>query len=332
MTPLSLQEHLTREAAERAVDPALVRLIVGISEACKEISAKVREGALAGVLGLAGSENVQGEEQKKLDIVSNDIFVEAVARTGSVCGMVSEEVPTPIAVPDELPLGPYLACFDPLDGSSNIDINVSIGSIFSILPARTVKRVPEEADFLQPGTELVAAGYCMYGPQTILVLTLGDGVKMFTLDDATGTFRLTVDEVIVPRAAAEFAINMSNQRFWEKPVARYISELLAGKDGPRGKNFNMRWVAAMVAEVHRILMRGGVFMYPRDSRNPDRAGKLRLLYEANPMSMIMEQAGGAATNGHVAIRTIQPQSIHERVAVFLGAAEEVERVTGYHAE
>ena len=322
MTPLSLQEYLSREIgydAERmdgTPDPALARLITGISEACKEISAKVREGALAGVLGLAGSENVQGEDQKKLDIISNDIFVEAVSRTGSVCGMVSEEVPEPIAVRDDLPLGPYLACFDPLDGSSNIDINVSIGSIFAILPAREIKRTPEAADFLQPGTALVAAGYCMYGPQTILVLTIGRGVVMFTLDDETGTFRQTAADVTVPREAAEFAINMSNQRFWEKPVQRYISELLAGK----------------VAEVHRILMRGGIFMYPRDSRNPERAGKLRLLYEANPMSMIMEQAGAAATNGHVAIRTIKPTSIHERVAVFLGAAEEVERATAYHED
>jgi len=330
VTPLSLQEFLSREEALAGSDPVLTRLLVGISEACKEISAKVREGALAGVLGLAGSENVQGEEQKKLDIISNDIFVEAVARTGAVCGMVSEEVPEPIAVPEELPLGPYLACFDPLDGSSNIDINVSIGSIFAILPAERPKRVPAPQDFLQPGRNLTAAGYCMYGPQTILALTLGRGVFLFTLDDVTGTFRLTKENVRVPREAKEFAINMSNQRFWEAPVVRYVSELLQGKDGPRGKNYNMRWVAAMVAEVHRILMRGGIFMYPRDSRNPERAGKLRLLYEANPMSMLMENAGGASTNGHERIRDIVPNSIHERVAVFLGAAEEVETVTGYH--
>ena len=330
MTPLSLQEFLSREEALAGSDPVLTRLLIGISEACKEISAKVREGALAGVLGLAGSENVQGEEQKKLDIISNDIFVEAVARTGAVCGMVSEEVPEPIAVPEELPLGPYLACFDPLDGSSNIDINVSIGSIFAILPAERPKRVPAPQDFLQPGRNLTAAGYCMYGQQTILALTLGRGVFLFTLDDVTGTFRLTKENVRVPREAKEFAINMSNQRFWEAPVVRYISELLQGKDGPRGKNYNMRWVAAMVAEVHRILMRGGIFMYPRDSRNPERAGKLRLLYEANPMSMLMENAGGASTNGHERIRDIVPTSIHERVAVFLGAAEEVETVTGYH--
>ncbi len=332
MTPLSLQQYLAREEALRGLDPQLARVICGISEACKTISSLVRRGALAGVLGLAGSENVQGEEQKKLDIISNDIFVEALVQTDAVCGMVSEEVDHPISVPEDQAIGPYLVAFDPLDGSSNIDINVSIGSIFGIMPAGRPKRNAIEADFLQPGRNLKAAGYCMYGPQTQLVLTLGCGVVMFTLDPATGTFRLTRENVRVAREAKEFAINMSNERFWEKPVQRYIAELLQGKDGVRGKNFNMRWIAAMVAEVHRILQRGGIFMYPRDSRTPDRPGKLRLLYEANPMSMIMENAGGAATNGHECILDIKPVQIHERVAVFLGAAEEVERVTSFHKE
>lgn len=332
MTPLSLQQYLAREETLRGLDPQLARVISGISEACKTISSLVRQGALAGVLGLAGSENVQGEEQKKLDIISNDIFVEALVQTGAVCGMVSEEVDHVISVPETEALGPYLVAFDPLDGSSNIDINVSIGSIFGILPADRPKRVAVEADFFKPGRNLKAAGYCMYGPQTQLVLTLGQGVVMFTLDPLTGTFRLTREAVRVEREAKEFAINMSNERFWEKPVQRYIGELLRGKDGVRGKNFNMRWIAAMVAEVHRILQRGGIFMYPRDSRTPDRPGKLRLLYEANPMAMIMENAGGAATNGHERILDITPEKIHERVAVFLGAAEEVERVTAYHLD
>ena len=323
MTPLSLQQYLAREETLRGLDPQLARVISGISEACKTISSLVRQGALAGVLGLAGSENVQGEEQKKLDII---------VQTGAVCGMVSEEVDHVISVPETEALGPYLVAFDPLDGSSNIDINVSIGSIFGILPADRPKRVAVEADFFKPGRNLKAAGYCMYGPQTQLVLTLGQGVVMFTLDPLTGTFRLTREAVRVEREAKEFAINMSNERFWEKPVQRYIGELLQGKDGVRGKNFNMRWIAAMVAEVHRILQRGGIFMYPRDSRTPDRPGKLRLLYEANPMAMIMENAGGAATNGHERILDITPEKIHERVAVFLGAAEEVERVTAYHLD
>ena len=330
MTPFSLQQYLSLEQREHGLDPALARLIFGISDACAMIGSKVRSGALAGVLGLAGTENVQGEDQKKLDIISNDIFVEAVARTASVSGMVSEEVDHVIRVPDELPVGPYLICFDPLDGSSNIDINVSIGSIFSILPAPRITHDVSDADFLQPGRNILAAGYCIYGPQTQLVLTLGRSLVMFTRDPATGTFRLTREEVKVSESAKEFAINMSNQRFWEPAVQRYVSELLQGAEGPRAKNYNMRWIAAMVAEVHRILQRGGIFMYPRDSRNPDRPGKLRLMYEAAPMAKIMETAGGAATNGLQPILDIVPQGIHERVAVFLGAKEEVTRVTEYH--
>ena len=328
MSTLSLSQYLCREQQLHDLDPVLSRLIVSVSEACKTISFKVRNGALAGVLGMAGSENVQGEDQKKLDIISNDIFVEAVALSGSVCGMVSEEIPEVIPVPEDLPIGPYLICFDPLDGSSNIDINVSIGSIFSVLPAVRPKREPVAEDFLMPGTKQVAAGYCMYGPQTQLVLTFGRGVVMFTLDPTTGTFMLTAEDVRVDRSAKEFAINCSNMRHWEDPVKRYVAELLEGKTGVRGKDFNMRWVAAMVAEVHRILQRGGIFMYPRLTK----PGKLRLMYEANPMSMLMENAGAAATNGHQRILDIVPEKIHQRVAVFLGAADEVERVTSYHAE
>ena len=332
MSTLSLSQYLCREQQLHDLDPVLSRLIVSVSEACKTISFKVRNGALAGVLGMAGSENVQGEDQKKLDIISNDIFVEAVALSGSVCGMVSEEIPEVIPVPEDLPIGPYLICFDPLDGSSNIDINVSIGSIFSVLPAVRPKREPVAEDFLMPGTKQVAAGYCMYGPQTQLVLTFGRGVVMFTLDPTTGTFMLTAEDVRVDRSAKEFAINCSNMRHWEDPVKRYVAELLEGKTGVRGKDFNMRWVAAMVAEVHRILQRGGIFMYPRDHRDLTKPGKLRLMYEANPMSMLRENAGAAATNGHQRILDIVPEKIHQRVAVFLGAADEVERVTSYHAE
>ncbi len=332
MSTISLSQYLAREETQHGMDPQLTRLLTGVSEACKHISWLVRSGALAGVLGLAGSENVQGEDQKKLDIISNDIFVDAVAQTGTVCGMVSEEIPEVIRVDDKLPIGPYLICFDPLDGSSNIDINVSIGSIFSVLPAKDIKRDVTDADFMQTGEHQIAAGYCMYGPQTQLVLTLGRGVAMFTLDPKTGTFVLTADHVQVSREAKEFAINCSNMRHWEDPVKRYVTELLEGKTGPRGKDFNMRWIAAMVAEVHRILQRGGIFMYPRDHRDLSKPGKLRLLYEANPMAFLMENAGGAATNGHQRILTITPEKIHQRAAVFLGAADEVELVTGYHAQ
>ena len=243
----TLSQYLAREESLHELDPVLARLITSVSEACKTISHKVRQGALAGVLGLAGTENVQGEDQKKLDIISNDIFVDAVVRSGAVCGMVSEEIPEVMSVPDEFPVGPYLIAFDPLDGSSNIDINVSIGSIFSVTPAVRPKRTAVDADFLQPGRNQVAAGYCMYGPQTQLCLTFGRGVVFFTLDPSTGTFVLTQEDVRVAPAAKEFAINCSNMRHWEAPVRRYIDELLAGKAGPRGKDFNMRWVAAMVA-------------------------------------------------------------------------------------
>ena len=249
--------------------------------------------------------------------------------------MASEEMDNAYQIPGKYPKGAYLLVFDPLDGSSNIDVNVSVGTIFSVL--RCPDRNGAEGDlgeeaFLQPGTEQVAAGYAIYGPQTMLMLTLGDGVKGFTLDRELGSFVLTHDNIKVPEATKEFAINMSNQRHWEAPVQRYVSELLAGEAGPLGKNYNMRWVAAMVADVHRILTRGGVFMYPRDSREPEKPGKLRLMYEANPMSMIIEQAGGVATDGNQRILDIQPTSLHQRVAVFLGSKEEVLRISAYHRE
>ena len=306
-----------------------------VARACKEISHAVSKGALGGVLGSMGTENVQGEVQKKLDVLSNDILLEANEWGGHLAGMASEEMDNAYQIPGQYPKGAYLLVFDPLDGSSNIDVNVSVGTIFSVL------RCPEgfesngelgEAAFLQPGTEQVAAGYAIYGPQTMLVLTLGNGVKGFTLDREVGSFELTHDNMQVPASTAEFAINMSNQRHWEAPVKRYVDELLAGKEGPLGKNYNMRWIASMVADVHRILTRGGIFMYPRDAREPGKPGKLRLMYEANPMSMIIEQAGGASTNGTQRILDIQPESLHQRVAVFLGSKEEVERVTAYHQQ
>jgi fructose-1,6-bisphosphatase I len=222
--------------------------------------------------------------------------------------------------------------FDPLDGSSNIDVNVSIGTIFSVLRKVNNHRGVSEEDFLQPGKQQAAAGYCVYGPQTTLVLTVGEGVAMFTLDRELGSWVLTADQVQVPADTREFAANMSNMRHWAPPMKRYIDECLAGKEGPRGKDFNMRWVASMVADVHRILTRGGVFLYPWDKREPDKPGKLRLLYEANPMSFLIEQAGGMATNGTQRILDIVPTKLHERVSVMLGSKNEVERVTAYHVE
>jgi fructose-1,6-bisphosphatase I len=284
------------------------------------------------VLGVAGSENVQGEIQKKLDIISNEILLQANEWGGHLAAMASEEMESFHPIPNRYPKGEYMLLFDPLDGSSNIDVNVTIGTIFSVLKAPEDMKDPTEQDFLQPGTRQVAAGYAVYGPQTMLVLTTGNGVNCFTLDREMGSWVMTQRDMRIPDETSEYAINASNSRHWYPPVKRYISELEAGKEGPRGKNFNMRWIASMVADVHRILNRGGIFMYPADAREPDKPGKLRLMYEANPMSLIIEQAGGAATDGRQRILDIQPASLHQRVAVFLGSKNEVERVTGYHRD
>lgn len=322
--------YLREMETKHGIDPRLTGLVAHLADTCKEISFKVSRGALAGVLGSAGSENVQGETQKKLDVIANDIMCQACAESGFVSGIASEEMDHALQVPENCEVGPYLVLFDPLDGSSNIDINVSIGTIFSILPAGTPHRDVTDEEFLQPGVNQLAAGYVIYGPQTQLVFTMGHGTVVFTLDLSSGTYLQTSEGMNIPAAAKEFAINCSNMRHWEAPVSRYINELLAGKTGPRGKDFNMRWVAAMVAEVHRILNRGGIFMYPRDNRDPSKPGKLRLMYEANPMSWLIEEAGGVATNGYERIREIKPTGLHQRVAVFLGAKEEVELVTSYH--
>jgi fructose-1,6-bisphosphatase I len=311
--------------------PSDLRLLLEVvARACKSISHAVNKGALGGVLGTAHSENVQGEVQKKLDIIANEVLIEANEWGGHLAAMASEEMEGIHVVPNRYPQGEYLLLFDPLDGSSNIDVNVSIGTIFSVLKKPEGNPGVTEKDFLQCGHKQVAAGYCIYGPQTTLALTVGDGVAMFTLDREQGSFVLTEEDVRIPADTREFAINMSNMRHWDEPVKRYIEECLAGKDGPRGKDFNMRWIASMVADVHRILTRGGVFLYPWDKREPDKPGKLRLMYEANPMGWIVEQAGGAATDGRRRILDIQPGKLHERVSVVLGSKKEVERVTGYH--
>ncbi len=330
---ISLTRYLVEKQRVDGHIPSQLRLLLEVvARACKSISHAVNKGALGGVLGSAGSENVQGEVQKKLDIIANEVLIEANEWGGHLAAMASEEMDSIYLVPNRYPRGEYLLMMDPLDGSSNIDVNVSIGTIFSVLKMPEGDRGVEERDFLQPGQCQVAAGYCVYGPQTTLVLTVGDGVAMFTLDREQGSFVLTQDDVQIPADTKEFAINMSNMRHWDAPVKRYIDECLAGKEGPRGKDFNMRWVASMVADVHRILTRGGIFMYPWDKREPNKPGKLRLMYEANPMAWLVEQAGGAATNGRQRILDVQPQQLHERVSVVLGSKNEVERVTAYHAE
>lgn len=305
-------------------------LLNDIVTACKVIANAVNKGQLIGVLGSAGSENIQGEVQKKLDVISNEIFIRSNEWAGHLAAMASEEMEDIYPIPAQHPRGKYLLVFDPLDGSSNIDVNISVGTIFSILRCPDGVSNPTLAHFLQPGVKQVCAGYALYGPSTMMVLTSGHGVNGFTLDRDVGEFILTHPNMSIPVDTREFAINTSNARFWEEPVRRYVDECLAGAAGPRGVDFNMRWVASMVAEVHRILTRGGVFMYPKDTKDPSKPGKLRLLYEANPMSMIVEQAGGLSITGTQRILEIQPHSLHQRVPVILGSKNEVARIAQYH--
>jgi fructose-1,6-bisphosphatase I len=331
--PISLTQFLIEEQRDKHHITADLRLLIEVvARACKAISIAVGKGALGGVLGSAGTENVQGEVQKKLDVLSNEILLEANEWGGHLAALASEEMDDPHPIPHRYPKGEYLLVFDPLDGSSNIDVNISVGTIFSVLKCPAGVKEPDEKAFLQPGTKQVVAGYAVYGSSTMLVLTLGDGVHAFTLDRELGSFVLTQRNMSIPADTREFAINMSNMRHWEEPMRRYIEELLAGKTGPRGADFNMRWVASMVADVHRILTRGGIFVYPRDLKDKSKPGKLRLMYEANPMAFIVEQAGGAATTGLVRILDVQPEALHQRVPVFLGSKNEIERVTQYHRE
>jgi len=329
---VSLTRYLIEQERDHGTIPPQLRLLLEVvARSCKGISLSVTKGALGDILGATESENVQGEVQKKLDIIANEVLIEANEWGGHLAAMASEEMDSIHVIPNRYPQGEYLLLVDPLDGSSNIDVNVSIGTIFSVLKKPTNSPAVTEADFLQAGNQQVAAGYCVYGPQTTLVLTVGNGVAMFTLDREQGSFVLTHENVKVPEDTQEFAINMSNMRHWDTPVKRYVDECLAGTEGPREKNFNMRWIASMVADVHRILTRGGVFMYPWDKREPNKPGKLRLMYEANPMSWLIEQAGGAATNGKQRILDIKPDALHQRVSVILGSKNEVHRVTEYHA-
>jgi len=306
-------------------------LLIDVAAAVKTISAMAAKGALGGYLGKAGTENVQGEQQVKLDVASNDVILKSCEWGGLVAGMASEELDDPYPVPVEFPRGRYLLVFDPLDGSSNADVNVSVGTIFSIL-RHDKKEAPKVEDFLQKGIEQVAAGYAIYGPSTMLVLTVGKGTHGFTLDREVGNFILTHPDLRIPEDTSEFAINTSNARFWEAPVHRYVTECQDGKSGERGRDFNMRWIASMVAEVHRILVRGGVFMYPRDTRDPEKPGRLRLMYEASPIGFLVEQAGGAASTGRQRIMELLPHQLHQRVPVILGSKNEVERIVRYHWE
>ena len=330
--PISLTRYLIEEQRAGHISADLRLLIEVVARACKTISVAVGKGALGGVLGDAGTGNVQGEAQKKLDVIANDVLLEANAWGGHLAGLASEEMEHSQPIPDVYPRGNYLLLFDPLDGSSNIDVNVSVGTIFSVLRCPDGVTTPEDAHYLQAGRDQVAAGYCVYGPSTTLVLTVGQGVHQFTLDREQGSFMLTQRGMTVPEETKEFAINMSNKRHWEAPMQQYVDDLLVGKEGPRGKDFNMRWIASMVADVHRILTRGGIFIYPWDRKDPSKPGKLRLMYEANPMSLLIEQAGGAATDGRARLLDIVPEHLHQRVPVFLGSKNEVAAATRYHRD
>jgi len=331
MRRVTLTQYLVEQQRSEGVVSGELRLLIEVvARACKSISNAISKGALAGVLGGAGTDNVQGEAQKKLDVIANEVLLEANEWGGYLAALASEEMDEPQQIPHRFPKGEFLLTYDPLDGSSNIDVNVSVGTIFSVLRCPEGVKEPDEKAFLQPGAKQVAAGFAVYGPSTMLVLTVGNGVAGFTLDRDLGSWVMTQPEIKIPTDTQEFAINMSNMRNWTPPVKRYIDECLAGKTGPRGKDFNMRWVASMVADVYRILSRGGVFMYPADSKYTE--GRLRLLYEANPMSFIVEQAGGAAINGTQRILDVQPTKLHQRMGVILGSKHEVELIGKYYSE
>lgn len=311
-----------------SVDPELTHLITAIADCCKDIASVLRLGSLTGILGATEDTNVQGETQKQLDVIANDLLKEALLKLPTVAGIASEEEDLPVAGQAN---GRFLILFDPLDGSSNIDVNVSVGTIFSILELPSGKTGGDISAYLQPGRAQLSAGYVLYGPSVTLSLTTGQGVQQYALDDKN-EFTLTTEAMDIPADTKEFAINMSNQRFWAPEMQKYIAGLLAGDSGERGKNFNMRWIASMVADVHRVLTRGGIFTYPWDDRSPDKPGKLRLMYEGNPMSLLVEQAGGLATTCFGHILDIEPKDIHQRVSVALGSKHEIEVLLDYHKE
>lgn len=327
---ITLMQFMIEEQKCIAETPSeIILLLSNIAIACKRISHTVNRGSINNMLGNAKTENIQGETQKHLDIITNEIMIDLLKSTGHLSGMVSEEVDAPISIPKKFRKGKYLALFDPLDGSSNIDVNITVGTIFSILRGQEGVDATFN-DFLQKGMDQVCAGFVLYGPSTMMILTTGHGVNCFTLDQNVGEFVLTHVDMKIPKNCAEFSINMSNQRFWEPAVQRYVAECIQGEDGLRNKNFNMRWVASMVAEVYRILIRGGIFMYPYDNRDPAKPGKLRLMYEANPMAFIVEQAGGFSSTGREPILEITPNHIHQRIPVILGSKNEVDRLVSYH--
>jgi len=329
---ITLRQFLLKEARENPALPKLVAPMEDITQATRKISYLIDRGALGGSLGSADTDNVQGEIQKKLDVISNEVMLEALEWSGNWAGLASEELEDAIPIPAGYEGGEYLCLFDPLDGSSNVDVNGNVGTIFSILPCPEGVTEPRNQHFLQPGTAQVAAGYALYGPSTMLVLTTGNGVNGFTLDKGSGEYLLTHPDMRIPEDTSHFTVNMTNHRYWTEPMRRYINECMAGTDSPRGLHFNMRWAGSMVVDLHRVLCIGGIFMYPWESRDPDKPGKLRLLYEVNPMSFIVEQAGGASSTGTQRTLELQPTHLHQRCPVILGSKNEVERVVAYHMQ
>ena len=307
-------------------------LLNAVATAVKIISNQVSRGALASAAGSAGDQNVQGAARKKLDLISNEVMIGETEWTGHLAAMASAEMEGIYPIPATGRRGKYLLVFDPLDGSGDIDANISAGTIFSILRSPDPGAEPQAGHFLQPGTAQVCAGFALYGPSTMLILTTGEGVDGFTLDRDIGAFVLTHPQLRIPEDCEEFAINASNERFWEPPVRRYIQECLAGRTGPRGRDFTMRWMASLVAETYRILTRGGVFLYPKDSQEPTQPGRLRLMHECNPISFIIEQAGGGASTGRGRVMEAQPASLHQRAPLVLGSSNEVERIERYHRD
>lgn len=327
---MTFRQFLLQDYRSHGLEKDLIFLLEDVATACRIISNHVRSGAFSNSLGATSSTNIQGETQKQLDVIANEEFVRHCSNCSRIAALVSEEVDEVYWLKSNPQPGDYLVYFDPLDGSSNLDVNLSVGSIFSIVEIKEAINAGDDNSVLRPGNEQICAGYAIYGPSTALVVTTGKGVNGFTHQQGTGEFRLTYPDMIIPDDTAEFAINASRYSLWEPPIRRYFDECIAGRDGPRAKSFNMRWTASMVAEIHRILIRGGVFMYPKDTGNFAAGGKLRLMYEANPMGLIVEQAGGAASTGRHRILDINPTSHHERVSVILGSKSEVERVESYH--
>ena len=322
----SLYSFLEKWAGRDSLRQDIAATVHALADAGRDIAALVSDGPLAGELAAAMTENVQGEVQKFLDVHSNDLLI-AACRRAPVAAIASEELDHPIALHDD---GSVLVAVDPLDGSSNIDTNVSIGTIFSILPAPDHIDAKTHDAFLQKGHAQLAAGYILYGPQTTLVMTIGQGTMMFTLDRRRGTFILTNPKVQIPERTREFAINTSNQRHWNEPTKRYIEECIHGAEGERGEDMNMRWVGSLVADGHRILVRGGVYLYPADKRKGYDEGRLRLIYESNPIGWVVEQAGGSVSTGNENLLDLEPRILHQRIPLIFGSREEVERIESHH--